>query len=978
MKKLSLLLFLLVGSLSIVVAQRTVTGVITDEGGLALIGANVLVKGTTVGTITDIDGSFSLSVPDDAEMLEVTYTGFQTQEILLTGQSSYMVTMTEGTLLSEAVIVGYGERNEINNVQSVSTLSSDNIESIVAISPQQALQGQVSGVQMTNSSGVLGAASSIRIRGVSSITGGTQPLYVIDGVPLNTGDNYSSGYGGASTLNPLLDISAADIESYSVLKDASAVAIYGSRGANGVILINTKKGKAGQNKIGVNLSTGWLTPTKTYDMANSEEFAQIRGDEPSDVYFDWVDNVLQTGRTYDAGVNFSGGNDRTTYYLGGNFIEQSNYSIGNDINRLSGRMNFNHAVSDKLRVGANVNISKVVSDRTSVENSTFAPLTSAYLQQPFVDAFNEDGTYANTGFIANVIAIEDLGLVEFTQRRTTGNVFLKYNLMDNLTFKTDFGMDNIQSEEEFREVEAFTPGGSASSETNTDFKWLTTNTLAYNADFDNSALRVQVGQSYETSQFNNIAVAATGFAADALRNVGSGSTPNVTTASRSEWALASYFASANYNIANKYTVEGTLRRDGSSRFGANNRWGNFWSVGANWILSNEDFLADNGFINFLKLRASYGTTGNQDIANFASRGLYGGGPDSDYDGNPGLRPVQAANPDLKWEQTAQFDVGFETRFIDNKYSLGVSIYNKNTTDLLLPFQVEAASGFTSITRNAGEMANRGVDIDFGARLIEKEDFSWNMNFNISYLENEIISLPDAAVDDEGRRFISGSANQRAIEGLSANEFFLIEYNGVNSETGDAEWLTADGELTTMPSATDRVLNGSAIPSWTGGLSTSLRYKDFDFTALLSFVTGSRIYIGELRFTENPLSGFNKSRDLLDAWQQPGDNTFAPSPDSPTYGSFAQRSTLQLFKGDFARLRNVELGYTLRGEKIGVSGLGNTRVYLRANNLLTFVADDFRGQDPEISADGAAPLVQGESFFAMPQARIVQVGLSASF
>lgn len=975
MKKLSLLVFLLIGSVSMVLAQRTVSGLVTDTDGIGLIGANVTVKGTAVGTITDIDGNFSLAVPNDNNVLVVSYTGYQTQEIDVTGQSNVTVALAEGNVLDEVVVVGYGQRSTRNNVQTVSTLNSDNIEQIVSVSPQQALQGQVSGVQMTNSSGVLGAASSIRIRGVSSITGGTQPLYVIDGVPLNTG-SYTSGYGGAA-LNPLLDLSTADIESFSVLKDASAVAIYGSRGANGVILINTKKGKAGTNKINVNLSTGWVNPTDTYEMTNSAEYAELRGSDPAETDFDWVDNVLQTGRLYDAGINFSGGTDKTQYYIGGNYVDQSNYSIGNDIERLSGRLNFNHAASDKLRFGANIGMSKALMDRTSIENSIFAPLTSAYLQVPFVSAFNEDGSYANTGFIANVIAIEELGLVEYTQRRTFGNAFVKYDLIDGLTLESSWGLDNVQGEEEFREVEAFTPGGYAFKDVSTDFKWLTTNTATYMKDLDNSNFMVKVGQSFETSQLNTITVESSGFASDALRNVGSGSTPTTTDATRTEWALASFFGSANYVHQGKYLAEATIRRDGSSRFGENNRWGNFWSFGAGWIASEESFLADNSVIDFLKFKASYGTTGNDQIANFASRGLYQGGVDSDYNGTAGLRPVQAANPDLKWEETAQFDIGFESRFLD-KFRLGVSYYQKNTTDLLLPFQVESASGFTSITRNAGELKNTGVDIDLGYNAINKENFTWDLNLNLSHLNNEVIALPDASVDAEGRRFIAGSASQRAIEGFSVNEFFLIEYSGVNPETGDAEWLTADGEKTTTPTPNDRVLNGSAIPSWTGGLNSRMTFSDFDFSFLFTFVTGSKINLGDLRFTENIASGFNKSTAVLDYWQQPGDNSFAPSLSSPTAGTFAQRSTLQLFDGDFGRLKNIELGYTLKGKKIGLEGLGNTRLYLRGNNLLTLVSDEFRGQDPEISANGADPLIQGESFFAMPQAKIVMVGLSANF
>ena len=980
MKKHLWIFSLLFFCASFVTAQRTVTGMIIDETNEPLIGANVIVKGTTIGTVTDIEGKYSISVPEGANTLVVSYTGFTTMEKELGASNILDFNLSEGLALKEVVIVGYGQNSKKLNIQTIGTVGEEGVSRIPATSPQQILQGQVAGVNMINSSGVLGAASNIRIRGIASLNAGGNPLFVVDGVPL-ADDDLAGGYGG-TPLNPLLDIAPSDIESMSVLKDASAAAIYGSRGSNGVVLITTKKGSAGKNNVVFNTSYGTLQPTNTFDMANTEEWVQIRGDDPATAptdFFDWKEGVLQTGYTFDANLGFTGGNATTNYYVGAGYSDAENYTIGNSLNKINARVNLRHKLNDRVTAGANIGLTRTNSDRTSVENSTFAPLTSAYLQRPFVLPRNEDGSFANTGFIANVIAIEELGLVDFNSYRAIGNVFAEVKLLEGLTFKTDWGLDFQEVQEEFREVEAFTPGGYAFNDLDRGIKWLTTNTLNYSKILNSDhALNFVLGQSFESLQFSDITVESTGFAADKLRNAGSGATPTTTSATRTAWALNSYFGRVNYRLMDKYIAEVSLRGDGSSRFGANNRWGIFWAASAGWIASDEDFLKGNDILSFLKLRASYGTTGNDRVGNFASLGLAGGG--NDYNGSPGLAATQAANPDLKWEETSQFDIGFESTWLKDRVRFNASFYIKDTDGLLLDFQLPFTSGFENITRNAGSMKNTGVDLELGGTILRTTSgLTWDMDLNIGFLKNEVTSLPDATVDEDGNGFLAGSANQRAVVGRSASEFFLIRYNGVNSQTGDAEWLDGDGVATsTYPGATERVYVGSGIPDFTGGLTSTLRYKDLDFGFLFNFVSGNKVFIGDLRFTENPLSGFNKSTDLLDTWQNPGDNAFAPSPDSPTYANFAQRSTSQLFDGSYIRLKSISLGYTLRGSKLGTSAFENIRLYIQGNNLLTFNDDAFRGQDIEVSADGQNNLVQGESFFATPQAKIFKFGLNATF
>lgn len=960
-------------------AQRTITGTVVDDKQEPLIGANILIKGQATGTVTDFDGKYSIDVRgDESTILVFSYTGFSPKEVAIGTLNVIDVELSGVTVLDEVLVIGYGTDSRKLTTQSVGQVTERNVNNIVSLSPQQILQGQVAGVQMTNSSGVLGAASSVRVRGVASLNAGGSPLYVVDGVPLNDGSN-ASNYGGTG-LNGIVDINQNDIESISVLKDAAAAAIYGSRGANGVILITTKKGKEGTDDIEFNFTYGSLEATDTYDMANTAEFAEIRNqdisDLPSDNYFDWPSAVLQTGKTYDANIGFRGGSARTNYFIGGGYTEQSNYSIGNDLSKISARLNFQHEVNDRVSIGTNMGLSLTNSDRTSVENSTFAPLTSAYLQAPWVDAYNEDGTFANTGFIANVIAIEELGLVDFNSYRAVGNVFGTLDITEDLTFKTDWGLDFREVQEEFREVNAFTPGGYAFNDQDRDLKWLTTNTLNYTSFLTPvHYLGVTLGQSYEQSQFSDLTVEGTGFASDLLRNVASASTPTTTSATRTAWSLASYFGRVNYRYNDRYLFEASYRRDGSSRFGADNRYGNFWAVSAGWIVTEEKWFQPNNVLSFLKINTSYGISGNDRIGNFASRGLAAGG--NDYAGSPGFAATQAENPDLKWEETSQFEVGFEAQLFD-KIDVDVAFYNKTTTDLLLNFPLPESSGLSSITRNAGEMKNTGVDIDISANVIQKQDVSLSLNFNVGFLNNEITSLPGASEDPFGNPFIAGSASQRAVQGMSANEFYLIRYSGINPQTGDAEWLDGDGNPTTTPTANDRVYVGSAIPDFTGGFGANLNVKNFDLGILVNFVSGSFVNLGELRFTENPVSGFNKSTTLLDYWQNPGDQAFAPALTSDTRGTFAQRSTNQLFDGSYARLKNVTLGYTFRGSDLNSSAFKNIRVFARGINLLTLDSDEFRGQDIEVSANGQSNLVQGESFFAMPQSRIFQFGVQAKF
>ncbi|WP_113660766.1 SusC/RagA family TonB-linked outer membrane protein [Pedobacter nanyangensis] len=970
--------------------NRTITGkVTTKEDGQPLPGVSVKVTGTKIGTTTLADGSFTLSVPPNARSLEISYIGYATQTIEIGSGSVMNVSLSEDSkALSEVVVVGYGTQNKTLSTQSTGVVKADSFKNMPIQTPQQALQGQIAGVNMVNSSGVLGAEAQITVRGGSSLSAGGRPLYVIDGVPLNSsGADYTQTQGGSSALNPLLNISANDIESMTVLKDASAVAIYGSRGSNGVILITTKKGASGKTKINADFFTGFSEPTVLEEMMTADQFRQFRSDYlrangaavpnyPTSSY-NWIDAVVRTGNMNTANLSASGGDAKTQFYVGGTFSDESSYTLGNDLERLSGRFSLNHKLSDKISVGLNYNLSRVNMNRINTENSTAAPLSAAYLQLPYVTPYGSDGKYVNTGFIANVLAIEATGINKNYSNRSTGNAFAEWTIIENLKFKTDWGIDNYGIDEKYREADITTPGGYGYRTHNVDNKWLTTNTLSYSKTLNKHNLKGMLGYSFETSILTQITVEGTGFVSDDLPNIGSASTPTTASEEIFDWALESQFARLNYDYDNRYLFEGSFRRDGSSRFGENKKYGNFYALSGGWIISNEKFFnKSNNYVQSLKLTASYGTAGNDNIGYYGFMGTFASG--ANYLGQAGLTPSVVPNPDLSWEETAQFDIGISAR-IFKAVDLQLNYYNKNTTGLLVNAPYPFTTGFDSAAKNVGTLRNRGFEISINSENIKNTNFSWNTAFNIAFNKNKVMSLPTNP-DEEGRNFLTGGSSvQRAIVGYSKNSFYLIRYKGINPQTGNAEWLRKDGTATTSPTAADRVIAGKADPDFQGGITNSFKYKNFDLSAFFNYSYGNDVYVDGLTFTDNFSSGsFNKSPELLNYWKQAGDNAFAPALNSPTRTTYHQASTKQLLDGSYLRLKSLTLGYNLPAGLLQRTKLfSSVRFYFLAQNIWTIKDKDFRG-DPEISANGASNLVVGQSFFALPQAKSYTFGVNIGF
>ncbi|MFV8359373.1 SusC/RagA family TonB-linked outer membrane protein [Flavobacterium sp. LS1P3] len=963
--------------------EKTVSGVVTDAMG-PIPGANVIVKGTNNGVQTDFEGKYAIKAKT-GDVLVFSFIGMSNSSVTVGATSVVSVKLTSSSqTLEEVVVVGYGTQKRGKVVQSSKVVGNGALDNLTVLSPQQMLQGQAAGVQVVQSSGVLGAATVVKIRGNASITAGGRPLYVIDGVPLN--DNSFTSTQGGQALNPLLEINPNDIETQTVLKDAAATAIYGSRGSNGVILITTKTGKKNQPaKVTFEQTLSVSRATDLLSMMDGEEyrrFKTLRGDNPANFLnddYDWQAGVTRDGVSRGTNLSVSGGNDKTTYYVGFGRSDQEGFIIGNKLSSTNGKISLNTDVNDKIKIGGNFSFSEVYNDRVGSENSTFAPLTAAYLQSPWISPYDSQGQLTQlAGFIPNVVAIETFDTNDAKTTRAFGNLFAEVQLYKGLKYKADFGIDRLLLEQKERSFEINSPGGYGYYSTDIQNKYVVTNTLSYEKTIAKHSLSGILGTTYEQNDITRAAVEAINFASDLQLNIDSGSEKTTTSSRTQNSRLNGYFARVAYDFDSKYLFEASGRRDGSSRFAENKKFGNFWALSGGWNLINEDFMSNVNFFSDLKLRASIGTNGNDRVGDFAFFPLYAGGTGGAYNGAPGFTNTQPENKDYRWEQSKTTNIGLDLGFLNNRITLSVDAYYKKTTDLILNVPIAGSNGFTVIAANAGSMENKGLEFDLTTRNIETKDFKWRTTLNVSTNKNKVLTLPGASVGPDGNRFIGGGSSQRAIEGYSVNTFFLVRYVGVNAQTGNAEWLDVNGKVTTTPTDNDRVVVGDANPEFFGGINNAFNYKNFDLNIFANFSYGNEIYVDGQRFTDNLTNDFNKTSKVLDYWTTPGQNAYTPSLTSPTRAIFARRSTNQLKDASFLRINNVTFGYNLSSSVFKDSNFfTSARMYVTATNLYTFKNKEMAGVDPETTST-VANLTQGETFFTPPQSKSYLLGVKLTF
>lgn len=1009
-----------------------VKGLVSDEEGLPMIGVNiVLKKSPTTGTITDIDGMFRLEVASLEETLIFSYTGYQSQEVEINGRTEVDLTMQPDLkTLDEVVVVGFGTQKKRFTTGAISKVSSKELENISQSTIEGSLQGKIAGVQVTASDAMAGSPVTIRIRGTSSIVASSEPLYVVDGVPVVSG-NFS--YNNASSWrlatahesNALAQLNPADIESIEILKDASAAAIYGSRGANGVVLITTKRGKEGRTKFDVSYQSGFSKETNRIEMldgptylslakeawANSDADAQVDDNPRNDNRYstandfekfwaailppgltrevaentntDWIDYALQQGQFNEASLSASGGNAKTTFYIGGTYRDEQGIFVGNHFQRSNARVNLDHKPTDNISIGARM--AYTVTDNDIIPISWAGGLGTAQSQAlPFWPVFNEDGTYFNARSGNNVAA--ELANTDMNQRGTSilGNVYGQIKFWNDFTVRSEFGVNNIYKKERYYRSAIIEPNALATSVLSESINWNINNTLSYSKSIGSHAIDVLAGMNATRNEFFTNIIDGENFPNPALTNPENAAIQTASIAT-SQFAFLSFLGRLNYRFKEKYLVSASIRRDGSSRFGRANRWGTFPAISLGWIISDESILSGNKTLTFLKLRASYGQTGNAEIGNFE---YFGSFRSSNYVDLPGIIVEEIDNDQLGWESTQQYDIGLDFGLWEGRIEGGIDFYLKETTDLLTEVDVSALSGVERVTSNIGSLENKGFDFSLNAHNLTGA-FKWVTSINLAYNQNRITDLG-------GRNFIPGQAFGLGAVGVGfpVGARFLVEWAGIapsdrtavvtDPETmssqeiqikgGDILYINQFGEVTNIYDPNDQKFMGNPTPVWTGGVTNSFSYKGLDISVLFTFASGHDLANEEQQYQYTGFGfGWNMWADATNRWQEQGDQTniqrLTWGPERNYYSRFVRSA-------DFVRLKDVTIGYNLPKRWLNKFGFNSLRVFAKGTNIATFT--DYPGWDPEYNRDGAGNVGQGKSWLPSPQAKSVSFGLNASF
>lgn len=992
-------------------AQVQLTGKVTDaKDGSALPGVTVKVKNSNVGTITDGNGVYRLSVPAKATTLVFSFIGFADQEIAIAGQSTIDAQLQSGNKdLSEVIVVGYGTLAKKDLTGSVSKISAKEIENQPIATFETALQGKAPGVVIESGSGKVGQAMKIRIRGTSSVSANSQPLYVVDGVPIIS---TSQGDDTNDPTNPLADINPNDIESVEVLKDASAVAIYGARGANGVILITTKRGK-GNDKTAVqlNLNTSFAKPTKKrkfldakqyvdliteaatqdgkYDFKNNisgydteqeaiDDYVKSLQADMDDTFGDlwrtlkyntnWEDlSYRNTAHTNQADLSISGGNAKTRYYASGTYSDQEAIVIVNRFKRYGGRLNLDHTANEKLSFGVNVGVTRTELNRISDDNAFSTP-GQMVAQPAFTSPYDENGNLVKYPLYYNGLVNAKYASDKQIAFRTIGNAYLNYNFIPSLAFRSEIGTDVYNlTDESFlgKETEDGADVGRGNYIFNQNASINTNNYFTFIPNLgEKHNLSAVVGMSYLQNNNTSNWVSGENFPTNMVKtlagagNITGGSSKNI------DYSFLSYFFRANYNYKNKYIASFSIRSDGSSRFGPDKRYGVFPAGSLGWVISEEDFLKSSKVISNLKLRTSYGKAGNAEIDDYKYLTLM---EVTNYPNLPGYRAHQIGDPRLHWESTNQFDVGLEFGLFDNILTGEIDYYNKQTSDLLLRANQPLTSGYQYLYTNVGKMENKGVEILLNSRNISTKDFTWTTSLNLAYNKNKVKALNGQIVE---------SGVQRAVEGQPIGVFYMPKYAGVDPETGDALYYDAEGKTTNDYTQAPYQVVGKSNPDWTGGFTNTLSYKGIDLNIFFTFVEGNSIYNLGGQYQTNGFYGFdNQTADQLNRWQKPGDKTDVPRLSYNFGNGVNSPSSRWLYDGSYIRLKNVTLGYNLPKSVLSHVKLSGLRVYVAGYNLWTktkYISD------PEVNTYTTGNISGGVDFYTIPQAKTITVGLNVKF
>lgn len=999
--KLSIAMLMLLCSGVIEAQEKTITGTVIDQSGIPLPGTNILVKNTNNGVQTDFDGNYSIEA-NSGDTLIFSYVGFETKEIVITGSTVINITLKDNVEgLDQIVLIGYGSSSKKEITASISSIRANDIADINTPGIQSLMTSKVTGVQITQLSGRVESGIKVRIRGISTIGASQEPLYVLDGVPLINDDESINN----SPINPLIGLNPNDIDSIDFLKDASSAAIYGARGTNGVIIITTKKGKAGKTKVTLNTASGWNFATNKREFLNSEEYVELyteaalnsglslteietqfdqlslgRDWRNNEVDTDWQDLALVEGITQDIDLSASGGGEKIKYFLSTSYNKTEGIILGNELDRYTLRGKVDADITEKSTVGVNINLSKVTIDRLSNDNAFISPLQSI-AQSPLTPALLEDGTAnvdGNSTLFQNFLGQEQTGRFVTDIWRTTANIYGDFYLNDYLKYKSEIGYDaNNQNAERFSgSLTEFASAGGVGTVSNAiTERYIFTNYLSYKRTFGESVdFSATLGGSFEETNRKSQFTIGQGFPSDDLQTLDNAVLITNGGSNKTKYNFLSYFARSRFSIAEKYLFNLSIRRDGSSRFGEDSQFGWFPAASAAWVVSNERFLVNSNFLNKFKLRGSWGITGNAEIGNFASKDLYGV---TTYDERLGVSPIQLGDNELRWEKTTQYDLGVDFGLFNNTISGEFDYYNKTTNDLLFNQPLPGTSGFTSVVRNIGEIVNKGFELSINARIISKPSLTWNVGALFTKNDNEITDLPSGDIID-GVNIIR--------KGEAVSSFYLYEYAGVDSANGDALFYTntvnADGSLdktlTNSVAKANRIVTGDPFPDYQIGFTNTLKIKGLDFQFIFQGEFGASIFDQAGKFTSGNGKFFdNQTVDQLDRWQNPGDITDVPQARLNQENGQAD-STRYLEEADFIRLRNITLGYTINPTYSKKFYMEKVRFYFSGLNLLTIT--DYEGYDPESTADfnGNSGVRTGTSFYSAPPAKTYTLGINIEF
>ena len=952
-KRLFLTLFLMTfGGVSLM-AQSVVkvSGVVTSsDDGLPMIGVAVM-AGPGNGVITSIDGDYLVEVAPGTELV-FSSIGFLDEKVVVPSVENFtynVVMQTETMNIDDAVVIAYGVRKKGTVAGSVSTVKSDKLENTPTAAFDQALQGQVAGLTVLSSTGEPSASATMTIRGTNSINSGTAPLYILDGVAISAAD--------FNTINP------ADIESMSILKDASSTSIYGARAANGVIVITTKRGRDMERpNVNYRMQMGWSAMAHgNWDLMNTAERIQYEKelgltagqnyDYLSKTDVNWMDAVFNDSamlQSHELAV--SGATETTNYYLSGGYYDQEGIAPGSVFERYSMRFNFEQQMSKWLKMGTNTMFNyQNIKQADEGAYTLVTPISAARFMLPYWNPFRADGSLASindgswTGQGQNPLEWLENNPLKYKKYKMISTVFADLTFYRNLVFRTQFAVDFSHTTGFSQSFPDYLPNqgeGSAARSSADGLGLHLTNTLTYRFNLDNihdfNFLLGHEWQDYHTESFS---VSTAGQTNSLLTDVSNGTrATSWTSTSASDYSRVSFFGRGEYNFADRYYTEVSVRTDGSSRFGKNNRWGVFGAVGFMWNIRNEEFMsASRDWLTMAQAAFSSGTSGNSEIPNYEHLALIGGG--SDYVGDAGVAPLQPGNEDLTWENTWTTNLAFHFGFW-NRLNVDLELYNKKTTDMLMsvPLAYSQSNGYGYKWSNVGAMVNRGVELNLSATLIQVRDFAWNVNANVGYNHNRLTELYNGVDEYE-----TSNTSTKLVVGHPVGEFYINRYAGVNPANGDALWYDKDGNITNELRDEDKVLIGKSYHApWQGGFGTSLSWKGFNLSAQFSWV-GDRWMINNDRYFDESNGRFmtyNQSRRLLNRWKQPGDIT-----DIPRHGEYTEFDSRLLEDASFLRLKNLMLSYSIPSGLLKKTGfIRGLRFYAQGQNLLTFT--NFSGLDPE--------------------------------